>query len=516
MRPVTFLSLLFLLFHSASFSKSRYESSSRAKIEILSNSRSGTAGIIKYYDYWNDQTNSSALYVFFKQGSRSVPIVSISLENFNFSAVLSSDKSGFFVVPNKNTESQTCIDFRISFQDSEADILPHCLEMVYIPQGKFYLGDPKSFEYRNSKSTSRGSLGAPLNAFFKSGINGTFDGTYIVDSEKEILIGECDGCLNYQDAEIPGVNTYSGDKKGVLPKKFPKGFSSFYQMRYELTEQQYCNFLNSLSPSQAARRIDINDTFQGGTRRDYGNFITFNEGKFVTTRPNQACSFISWNDCLAYADWAGLRIMTELEFEKSSRGPVKPKFREYSWGGSEIENQFFLDKNLFPLGEGDFYVDGNIHVNYLGFNNYKDVCGDRGSDPDYGGCRNLSSKMTYRGPLQTGIHAKEKSVLNRVTTGSGYYGTLDLSGNVREPVIPVGNSYSRQYEGTVGDGILSEEGKSNSVDWHYASGTDLVFGYRGGSWSYHENHGRIADRFCVYRKGVDIRTPYSGFRGVKD
>lgn len=104
--------------------------------------------------------------------------------------------------------------------------------MVQIPEGKFILGSIKSFKYRNEKSTSNGSLSAPLNAFFKTDSNGKFYGAYEIISEKEISIGNCNGCLSYLDAEISGINTYSGDKTGTLPKKFPKGYNSFYQMRY--------------------------------------------------------------------------------------------------------------------------------------------------------------------------------------------------------------------------------------------------------------------------------------------
>mgnify|MGYP000341587998 CR=1 FL=1 len=73
-------------------------------------------------------------------------------------------------------------------------------------------------------------------------------------------------------------------------------------MRYELTEQKICEFLNSLSPEQTKVRIDLGVTFQGITRKDYGNFIIFNSGKFITSKPNQLCSFLSWIDRLAYSD----------------------------------------------------------------------------------------------------------------------------------------------------------------------------------------------------------------------
>ena len=433
-----------------------------------------------------------------------------------FSAVRVDDARGVYVLPTGNVDTENCIDFKVTFSAAADAVTGHCLEMVHVPTGAFYLGGAKSYDDRNTINTSRGSLGAPLNAFFAADADGAFNGAYPVRSESAIEIGACDGCLHYLDAQIPGVNTYSGDGQGQLRTSFPKGFEAFYQMRYELSEQQYCDFLNSLTPDQARQRIDLDLVFQGGSRRDYGNFIEFADGQYVTSRPRQACSFISWSDGLAYADWAGLRIMTELEYEKSARGFAPPKFREYVWGSSELEDGYVLDKTVFRCAPDQLCVDGNVLVNLLGFSNYRDVCGPRGSDPAYVGCRTLSSDLSYRGPLAVGIHARGKTDLTRQASGGSYFGALGLSGNLREPVVPVGDVRSRQYAGETGDGQLDESGAANVPDWFYADGEDLVYGYRGGCWAFHENHARIADRFNTYRKDIDVRKPYSGFRGVKD
>ncbi|MEO0897172.1 MAG: SUMF1/EgtB/PvdO family nonheme iron enzyme [Bacteroidota bacterium] len=510
------LLLIFLSTSLQSIANSRYKSTKRAYTEIISTTNKSLNVRVNYFDFWNDDVNHSALYLFFKGKNQSHDIESIELTTEFFEIKKTTDSKGFYLIPAKSNDSKNSVDLKIIFKENDLNVKPHCLEMVYIPKGEFTLGSIKPFDYRNTKSTSRGSLGAPLNAFFKSGTKGQFKGAYQINSENEIKLGDCEGCLNVLDAEITGVNTFSGNKKGVLPKTFPKGFESFYQMRYELTEQQFCDFLNSLSPEQAKERINLDATFQGITRADYGNFIEYNNVEFVTTKPNQPCSFLSWNDCLAYSDWAGIRVMTELEFEKSARGFDKPKFREFSWGGSEITKQYFLDKTLYKCDENNYCVDGNIHVNYLGFSNFNDVCTKNGSDKSYIGCRTLSQDIKYRGPLETGIHSKGKKSLNRVTTGSGYFGTLDLSGNLREPVIPIGSIESRNYAGSCGDGTITSEGKSDNRDWYYSNESDLVYGYRGGCWAFHENHARIADRFNVYRQGLDIRKPYSGYRGVKN
>ncbi|MEM6803182.1 MAG: SUMF1/EgtB/PvdO family nonheme iron enzyme [Bacteroidota bacterium] len=512
-----FCLVILILASSELIADDKYKSTKRAKVEVNVYSDTSIEGAIFYFDFWKDKINHSALYIFFKdEQNRPVLIQECKLEKQAFLAKISEDRKGIYIIPNTTYKIHNCTDYRIKVKNQIRGIRSYSLEMVEIPQGAYYLGASKSFEDRNTKNTSRGSLGAPLNAFFRVGDKDQFEGAYSVTSENEIQIGNCKGCLGYKDAKIEGVNTYSGDKQGILPKKFPKGYEAFYQMRYELTEQEYCDFLNSLTANQARQRIDVNGIFFKGSRKSYGNFIEFEKGKYITTKPKQACNFLSWNDCLAYADWAGLRIMTELEFEKSARGFSEAKFREYAWGSNEMEKGFFLDTKLFSCELDRYCVDGNIHANLLGFSNFKDVCGEKGSDPSYIGCRILSKDMKYRGPLETGIHSLNKKIHSRISTGAGYFGSLDLSGNLREPIIPVGDIASRKYMGSLGDGLLSLAGYSDNADWNYESAENLVYGYRGGCWAFHENHGRIADRFNVYRKGVDIRKPYSGFRGVKN
>jgi formylglycine-generating enzyme required for sulfatase activity len=42
-------------------------------------------------------------------------------------------------------------------------------------------------------------------------------------------------------------------------------------------------------------------------------------------------NILSWFDVAAYLDWAALRPMTELEFEKVCRGPENRIAGEYAW-----------------------------------------------------------------------------------------------------------------------------------------------------------------------------------------
>jgi hypothetical protein len=54
--------------------------------------------------------------------------------------------------------------------------------------------------------------------------------------------------------------------------------------------------------------------------------------KYEAAAPHVACDGLAWRDALAFSAWAGLRPMTELEFEKACRGPIQPVSDEFAWG----------------------------------------------------------------------------------------------------------------------------------------------------------------------------------------
>jgi hypothetical protein len=60
----------------------------------------------------------------------------------------------------------------------------------------------------------------------------------------------------------------------------------------------------------------------------------------------------------------------------------------------------------------------------------------------------------------------------RVNSGGGFYGVLELSGNVWEQPVTVGNSTGRPVQGRYhGDGTLDSSGNPNVTNW---PGTDTV------------------------------------------
>lgn len=143
----------------------------------------------------------------------------------------------------------------------EYDIKVFGIEMVYIPQGQFYVGDAVS-------NYSIYIPGSPINQ------------PVLITSENSVT--------------VYSPNYYSVD----LPASFPKGYNSFYIMKYEITQQQYCDFLNTLTSSQAITRY-YNYNF-------YQHDINFNGTQYYTTRQDRPKPYMNYHDLLSYLDWAAL------------------------------------------------------------------------------------------------------------------------------------------------------------------------------------------------------------------
>jgi hypothetical protein len=108
-----------------------------------------------------------------------------------------------------------------------------------------------------------------------------------------------------------------------------------------------------------------------------------------------------------------------------------------------------------------------------------------------------------QGPLRIGIFAGDQT--DRFLSGAGYYGVMELSGNVSERTVTVGFAESLNFTGENGDGQLTTEsgvaGNATQTNW---PGMDLDptvgvvhatgIGFRGGDWA--SPHGRltISDR----------------------
>jgi formylglycine-generating enzyme required for sulfatase activity len=250
-------------------------------------------------------------------------------------------------------------------------------------------------------------------------------------------------------------------------------------MKYEISQGQYVDFLNSLANDQATARNP------GGAGNRYT--ITGSWPNFTATAPNRACNFLSWDDLLGYLDWAGLSPMTETEFEKCARGPIAPIANEYAWGTNGIVDANTLVNDGTPTeGASDAIPGGSGIANYNG--------------------------NVVDGPIRVGFAAT--GLTNRMSAGAGYYGIMDLSGNLAERCVMINEgTQSTAFAGANGDGELTNSpgaGFANAPSWPTTANSVIA---RGGSWAEAPIRLQTSDRGGVYNNNT--RLSYIGGRGVR-
>lgn len=402
------------------------------------------------------------------------------------------DRRGIFIYSAENfTGNFTANNVKLKWNyvsdgvndDDDIEVKIFAIEMVYVPQGDFYLG----------------SKGNEWGGFYGDGNSQT---PYHVTSENSINIS--DGDLYYNSNTRTWADAHSGDQQGTITADFPKGYDALYVMKYEMTQEQYVGFLNHLTRSQQNNHTSIDIS---GTRPQYSRPFVMSKTNSPIFRngircantlpasepiefycdlnnnniPNEyndgqtiACNFISWADAAAYMEWTGLRPITEMEFEKAVRGRGIDNAWVQAWGTEWSEHAWGI-KNAGTINElptnstANTNFSTDIHTGYDG-------------------------AFQVGGPMRVGAFAT--STTNREHSGSGYYGIMNATDNLRERIITVGAPEGRTFTGTHGSGNLSVDGYHSAAYWPgmYAKG----IGLKGADWvaGIHFTS-RTADRFLA-------------------
>jgi len=300
------------------------------------------------------------------------------------------------------------------------EIQVYALEMVYVPQGAFYLGSGGTESYA-----------------FK---DGSSSNPYRVLSEAAINYGTNAG------------NLYSsfGGASYVIPASYPKGFDAFWCMKYECSQQQYVDFLNNLDLARAS----VNGIA----------YFTGTHPALIAAYPERAMGGIGTAQYLAFADWAGLRPMTEMEYEKACRGAnIFPLPNEYAWGSTTGVPASAVNDD--GTSAESYNATANVNTNFLG-------------------------RMTRSGGFATALTAS-----NRELSGATYYGIMEMSGNGMERVVRLANNAPvLAFSASVhGDGNIAASGAANVQNWiDISNNTVFNYGTRGSGFG-----NGLSNLFCI-------------------
>ena len=382
-------------------------------------------------------------------------------------------------------------DYNFTDED-EIQVAVFAIEMVYVPAKEFFIGD-----------------GSSPNALYADGKNLVIKTD--VPTGQQALMGKVTNETGW---------TYYGTP---IPDTFPKGQKAFYMMKYEITQHAYADFLNTLNPDQQANRSSCNPFAAKGTMalippayaanplqyRNYvriripaeeetddypakgavfGHNITGVDADSCWEREsnggNIACNFLSWDDGLAYLDWACLRPMSEMEFEKACRGHQFLR-RSMAWG-----QQYGIAANNYAITDPGLATEIS-------------------AEPST--CYLETGKAPW--VMRVGAFAKDSTMRNE--SGASYYGIMELSGNLWERCINVSTAEGRTFIPREGDGALNDRTGEAEVE-------DMIKGVvcwpsetGGGFRGFQISNRTWAEATYTNNANEGARTPWYGFRGCR-
>lgn len=434
------------------------------QISNVSTTVSGGTTVLNFTIQWDNSwrggpaNNWDAVWVFFKYKSDFGWYEHLDLTGSNLTApagltiTVPDDKKGCFIYRSADgggNIAASSVSIGIVQKPGNYDVKVFGIEMVYIPQGAFYLGH----------------AGGNSNNFGEANTAGVTP--FQVNTSIPPVIGASTG--NLYDSRVAGTATFNSN--------WPTGYNGYYIMKYELSQAAYRDFLNAapgywydivtersdLTSSSGSNPYNVpgNRLFPDGYRNNLrvransqtdpigtnanGN-TTYNEaadGEWT------AANFLYWSDAAAFLDWAALRPMTEFEYEKAVNGPNASNYPMFA------SATYFQVPNISAAGILNQNTAAETIARSGGTTNYINTNEFWGSS---------TSGANVGKPLRSGFAADATST--RQLSGGSYYGVMDLSGNLWEPVVTSANAAGRSFNGSLGDGSISGlRGRANETTW---------------------------------------------------
>lgn len=354
---------------------------------------------------------------------------------------VSSDLAGAFVHRSEKSEGTfevTDMELRWNYgldnvtNPEDLEVRVFALEMVYVPEGKFGMKRIVTKIY---------NIGFGWRPYDFYCINSD---AYPVISDRWTPTLDVKRVNNSVDTiRIKGNEGIDYNADGIIDNaEYPTGYKAFYAMKYEITEDFYAGFLNTLNAAQL-ESIPI-----------AGSNITLNEGVYFSSTPNRVCKHNlghwDWLDSnyphttLSLAEWSGLRPMTMFEYNKAAFGPMPPT--TYAWGNEDSNEKHI---NNIVGEETGTETASPVNANYQPF-------------------------WEYNNPVRSGIFATDST--DRWQSGASYYGIMELAGNTNEPVVTYNDEL---FDGSHGQGNLdSQTGFSTNPKWN----TEKIIYVGGHGW----------------------------------
>lgn len=406
------------------------------------------------------------------------------------------DGKGVFIhrsAAGSGTVSAATVTLKMTLTDNSFNYQLNGIEMVYVPQGPFSVGD--------------GNRGAGNQYGFTTGAGNT--APLLIDGNTQNTTG-------LTPAQYLSTATWGSTT--ALPTTFPLGYNAYYVMKYEISQEAYAMFLNTLTYDQQLTRFTNTPNSAPGTFAIAGlpnpqncrNGIRIKTAGQVSNVPavvgcdlnlngvydeaddgqNIACNWLSWGDMTAFLDWAALRPMTEFEYEKSCRGASTPLQSEYAWGTTTI-----LAANsgaiVYPGAANEVSISSGAGLCAYGVNS-----------------------NSNRGPLRCGFAATSTS--NRPVAGASFYGIMELTGNVNEQCLGGYNYNYSSFTSANGDGNLTTNGNADVTGWPPLGGGQAGGVTRGGNWFDGGNILFVSNRDWMTTNFNQNRDNRIGGRGIRN
>jgi len=309
-------------------------------------------------------------------------------------------------------------------------------------------------------------------------------------------------------AFIPAGGYEMGDHHDDMLEALPVhtvSIDAFWMDVHEVTNQNYCDYLNSAYNSQpplikvisgVVYKFDETNPYCDTYSASNYSRIEWNDPIFTVSigKEDHPMVEVSWYGAVAYANWlsaeyglpacynlnswdcdfgaGGLRLPTEAEWEKGARGGLYDPYQRYPWGDTLINNIVNYGESGDPYEVGDHPLTTPV-----GFYNGE-----------------LHYKFDFSWPgSQTSYQTED---------GENGWGLYDMAGNVWEWCH---DWYSSTYYQYCVDNNIYDNPTGPS------SGTYRVL--RGGLWNTNTTLLRCAHRNYT---NPDKRTPDGGFRLVLD